>query len=199
MALASFATPADLSGLLGIAAFTGAKLTQAQMWLDAASAEIRAVVGQDITRQTTTAILPGVEDYWLDLPQWPVVSVASVVMNGQAVTDYKLIGNRLYRWWGWQDLFIIYEPRDVTVTYTSGRSVPPADLVTLCASLASVGMAQAASGTLGTTPGIGSEAIDDYKVVFNPSGSANPIAIPDATAARLRAKYGNGGAVAVRA
>lgn len=196
MALPSFATPADLTGLLNIPAYTGSQLVQAQMWLDAASGEIRSVLGQDITLVTNTAVLPGVEDYWLELPQRPVVSVQSVLMDGAAVTDYKLIGFKLYRWWGWQDLFIIYEPRTITVTYTHGYSVTPPDLVNLCASLASVGMAQASSGTLGPTPGVTAEEIDDYKVGLNPE--APPVlTIPPGTVARLRAKYGGGSARAV--
>lgn len=196
MALAPLAVPADLSDLLGVPAYTGTKLAQVTRWLQAASDEIRSVLGQQITRNSTTAILPGVEDYWLELPQLPVVSVQSVTMNNAPVTDYRLIQNKLYRWFGWQDLFIIFEPRTVSVAYTHGYVTVPGDLVTLCCSLASVGMAQAATGTMGHIPGMTSEAIDDYKAGWDPA--APPvITIPPATVARLRAKYAGGGVTAV--
>jgi len=196
MVLAPFAVPSDLSDLLGVSAYTGTKLAQATLWLQAASDEIRSVTGQQITRNSTTAILPGVEDYWLELPQLPVVSVESVAMDNGPVTDYRLIQNKLYRWYGWQDLFIIFEPRTVSVAYTHGYATVPGDLVTLCCSLASVGMAQAATGTMGHVPGMTDEAIDDYKVGWDPA--APPvITIPAATIARLRAKYAGGGVTAV--
>jgi len=117
-------------------------------------------------------------------------------MDNGPVTDYRLIQNKLYRWYGWQDLFIIFEPRTVSVTYMHGYATVPGDLVTLCCSLASVGMAQAASGVLGHIPGMTDEAIDDYKVGWDPA--APPvISIPAATVARLRAKYAGGGVTAV--
>lgn len=197
-ALAPLAVATDLSDLLGLPAYTGIKLAQVERWLDAASDEIRSVLGQQITRNTTTAILPGVEDYWLELPQIPVVSVESAVMSGGFVADFRLIGNKLYRWHGWQDLFFVYEPSTISVTYTHGYATVPGDLVTLCCSLASVGMAQAATGALGHTPGITDEAIDDYKVGFDPT-APGVITIPAATVARLRAKYAGGGVTAVLA
>lgn len=199
MTLASLAVAADLSDLLGLPAYTGAQLDQVNRWLSAASDEIRSVLGgQQIVRNTTTAILPGVEDYWLELPQLPVVSVASVQMSNGPVVDFQLVGNKLYRWYGWQDLFFIYQPTTIAVTYTHGYSTVPGDLVTLCASLASVGLEQAATGTLGHEPGITSEAIDDYKTTVDLSLPMS-ISIPAATIARLRAKYAGAGATAVPA
>lgn len=192
-----FATATDLADFLGVD-FDATTTTQANRMLQAASDEIRSVIGQNITRTSSTAVLPGVEDYWLVLPQTPVVSVESVKMDGKDVTDFVLISGRLYRWWGWQDLFIIYEPRNITVTYTHGYATVPGDLVTLACSLASVAMAQTASGQMGQAPGLTGEGIDDYKQTFDGIGHG-AMEIPKATAARLRAKYGNGQDMAVRA
>lgn len=199
MTAPAFATSDDLAAMLGTT-FTAAEKTQADRLLAAASDEVRAVTGQTITRDTTTAVLPGVEDYWLPLPQSPVVSVQSVVMDGKPVTDFQLIGGKLYRWWGWQDLFIIYEPRTISVTYTHGYASVPGELVTLVCALASAAMQQSKSGQLGPTPGLVGTAIDDFREQYATGSDAVPhvITIPPPTAARLRARYG-GGASGVRA
>lgn len=193
------ATPTELSTLLKVDPYTGTELAQVTDLLDKASAEIRAAIGQYITRVDDETIeLPVYSrELLLDLPELPVVSVSAALIDGTAVADYKPVGSKLYRRYGWlSDAGCGYEPSVVTVTYTHGMTEIPEELNTLCLALAAAGKAQIAdgSGTLGPIPGVVSEAIDDYRVQNAGGEDAVPhvMTLPEATIERLRARYGTG-------
>lgn len=195
------ATPTDLANLLQVDPYTGAELTHVTDLLARASGEIRSAIGQIVTLVEDDTISLPVEELGteLELPELPVVSVSAVAIDDKAVTDYKLIGSKLYRWLGWADraLYWIGQPANVTVTYTHGIATVPEELNTLCCSLAAYAKAQlAATGTLGPMPGVASEAIDDYRRV-NTTGDAaiaHVMELPEGTKKRLRAAYGTGAA-----
>jgi hypothetical protein len=73
-----------------------------------------------------TATLAGTTDSWLSLPQIPVTTVASVTLDGTAVTagavsttsSYKRIGSRLWRGDGWAAY--VDAPSEVVVVNTHG-------------------------------------------------------------------------------
>lgn len=107
------ATPSDLASLLQ----QDLDLSTATLLVECATGVVQGVTGQRLVRATTTPSIPGVWSQWLDLPQWPVISVASVQIDGVAVTDWKLIGVRLFRRAGWQPAG---DPVEVEPTYTHG-------------------------------------------------------------------------------
>lgn len=65
--------------------------------------------------------LLGVPGSWFELPQRPVQSVASLSLDGEALTegeDYKRYGHRLWRSCGWQTKPL--EPPTLETVYTHG-------------------------------------------------------------------------------
>lgn len=147
----------------------------ANVWLNAATAVVQEATGQRIVRVTDDAItLTGTTSSWLRLPQLPVVSVASVQLDGTAVTagaagsgamTYRLRGSRLWRGCGWQTY--CGEPSDVAVVYTHGL-------------LDTDQRIEFARGTvigLARTPydnpsAVSREQIDDYSVAYQVTAAA---------------------------
>lgn len=196
MALEPLATPADLAARLGVTVWTDPLvLAQVEANLADASAEIRAIVGQPITRMTSTVELYADRPCRVDLPAWPVVSIASVVRGGIEVdpTAYHVRFRTLR--------FSVCKGEAVTVTYTHGWEEIPGDLVLwTCVLAASMKSGTEATGALGLTAGVGtkSEAIDDYQVTLSgPESSggdpATGLTLPESIATRLRNAYGGGG------
>lgn len=135
----------------------------ANLLLNLATAKVqRAAGGQRIVAATSTAVIDVDECDWepyLELVQFPVRSVSAVLLNGVAVTDYYLRGQKLWRASGWRGSTTA--PAQVTVTtahgYLSGSQwLELARDATL--SLAKLGY--------GNPGGTTSEAIDDYKVSY---------------------------------
>lgn len=62
--------------------------------LQHASAAVRSYTRLTITRETSTAALRGVWGPYLELPEWPVVSVASVETGGRQVSGWGFDGVR---------------------------------------------------------------------------------------------------------
>lgn len=110
------ATPEDLASFLQRDDLDASTAT---LLVECATGVIQATVGQRIVRATTTPSIPGGFSQWLNLPQWPVVSVATVELAGTAITDWSLIGVRLWRANGWQPS---WTPVMVDVTYTHGHA-----------------------------------------------------------------------------
>lgn len=129
----------------------------------------------------------------LDLPGQPIQSVATVTLDGDTVTDFKLANDRLWRARGWGDGC---EPSVVVVTLTHGLPEVPADIVELVCNLASVGMSAAASETT-VDPRVVMERIDDYSVQFAQGGEAvaSAMELPSGTRRRLRGRFGGTAAV----
>lgn len=195
MAFQDLATVADLQGR---------KIDVTEMswkeFLPAAQAAVRDAAGVPITRETFTVDIPGRCEEWLPLPGQPVVSVSNVLLDGTAVTDWKLVGGQLWRRCGW--LADPYEPCNVTVTVTGGLLEVPADVVDLVCGMVGMAMANATEGGYASRGDVTQSqlSIDDYSEGKSYDSSAQgrtagPLELPDATRDRLRARFGGGVAV----
>lgn len=160
--------------------------------LDSASAAIREAAGCSISYGPSTITLVVDDPCDFDLPAGPVASVASVVVDSVAVVGWRKVGDTLHmprtRWWGDDGL-----PVEVTVTYTHGYPVIPADIVDLACSLAAMAFAVAAAGGYASDSQTGYIELGDFKKGFvHPEGteSPSPVAIPDMVRDALRARFG---------
>lgn len=126
--------------------------------LAAASARIRGFCKQTITLvENDTVTLRIIEPDELVLPQRPVISVSSVVVNGMTVTDWALRGDKLIRRYGWNyfpGAHIWPDPRLATVVYSHGYVDVPDHVPMICMEIANM--------TFSNPQGLRQEAIDDY-------------------------------------
>lgn len=190
MALQDIATVADLTAR-NVAVPAG---VDAGSFLEAAQDAVRDAAGVPITRETFTVTIGGRPDEWLPLPGQPVVSVTGVLIDGAAVTDWKLVDGQLWRADGWQTR--CDEPSNVTATITGGLAAPPKDIVDLVCSLAGLGMSKAASGEYASVGDLVSVSIDDFTEQHGNYGAkdrrAGPLELPPATRDWLAARFGGG-------
>jgi len=198
MALAPLATATDLE-VKGVDISTNPELVT--MMLNAASYVIRDAAGSTISEETSTTKVLAPEGRWLTLPG-PVTEVTEVLMDGVAFTDWKFVGGMLWHPWGWNFGTFTYQrplrfdlcvPVEVTVTYTHGYATVPADIVSLCADLAKLGMEDAARET--PDPGVVSleVTIDDYTERAQYAAAARTLMeLPEATRTWLAQRFGGG-------
>lgn len=174
------ATPEDLAALLqrdDLDSYTATMLIEM-----ATSLVQRAAGGQRIVDLTDTVAVDIVElDQCLALPQYPIRSVASVVLDGTALTDWRLVNQELWRYNGW--LTRCDQPSQALVTYTHGypagsQYLQPARQFVL--SLASVGYGNPGQAS--------SESIDDYKVTY--AEAASRMEVAEFMAAAIANAYG---------
>lgn len=187
-------TPEDLASALQ----SDLDLATATLWIEAATAVVQQAAGnQRIVRVTDDTVnLTGLTSPWLDLPQIPAVSVASVTLDGTALTavsaggsvyGYRLRGDRLWRTNGWQTY--VGEPSEVIPVYTHGYAAGSQDLQLGRGAVISI------SKVAYVNPrGAVSEKIDDYAVAYEKAAVAMQ-AMPNLAAA-LRNKYGRRGGFA---
>ena len=178
MALAPLATSADLpAGVSG----------DVDRALEVASAAIRDAAGVAISRGTATVVTTTTRGNLLPLPG-PIVSVAAVSVDGSPVSDYVIESDGLWRHCGWG-----WTPARVEVTYTSGFDPVPADIVDLCASLATAWLQHQAEGG-GSMAGLASARIDDAAETYTAeaAGQVSPVFIPKVTRDWLSARFGGG-------
>jgi hypothetical protein len=109
--------------------------------------------------------------WYVVLPLGPVISVTSVTVNGVAVTDYTVIGDRLFRRGGF-GVWGVFPPDRLDVTYTYGYTAVP-DRV-------KGAVLEIAKSIYVNPSAAASEQIDDYRIQFGskPAG----IALPDGAA-----------------
>lgn len=159
------ATPQDLASLMQVdyATLTAAEQATMTMLVELATAKVqRAAGGQRIVDATDTAVIdvdPWERDLYLPLPQLPVRSVASVLIDGTAVTDWRLSKQMLWRSVGWSQSWS--EPTEVQVTYAHGYQTGSQWL--------QIGRDHAlalARMPYGNPGGAKSERIDDYQVSY---------------------------------
>jgi hypothetical protein len=151
-----FATATDLNNLLQ----TTVPPATATLLLELSTSVIQSAVGQRIVDITDTAVVD-IDEYtvWLELPQYPIRSVTSVVLDGTTITDWSLRRQRLWRAVGW--MRVISPPSKATVTYVHGHVAGSQYLQlarNMCLSLAVVGF--------GNPGAVSSEKIDDYQVSY---------------------------------
>lgn len=188
MALVPLATVADLSA-------RGIDITNApavDAVLAAASAAVRDGAGCAITRETSTVSLLTSPNRRVALPARPVVSVASVALDGVALvagTHYALRGSSLWSLSGeWRADYEI--PGDLVVTFTHGLAEVPADVIDLVCSLAGAGIAASSDGYT-THAGLQYESIDDYRVGYATGADAvaSVMELPERTKSALRLRF----------
>jgi len=190
MALAPLAMAADLSDR-GVTITDTAAVTA---MLASASAAVRDGAGCAITRETSTVTLTTVPSRRIALPAAPVVSVASVTLDGVLLvsgTDYVVRGSSLWSLSGnWRAEWEI--PGDLVVTFTHGMAEVPADIVDLVCSLAGAGLAATLEG-YASSAGKQYESIDDYRVGYatGDDAVASVMELPERTKRSLRRRFGS--------
>lgn len=197
MALTPLATAAQLATRLGVPAYTGLELAQVTELLSDASDEIRSICGAPINRLTSTVTFYADRAGRIEIPAFPVVSVGSVEVNGQALASsaYRVRSRALY--------LPVCKDDEVTLTFTHGWDPIPGELVKWTCVLAAAARAGVtATDSLGLTAGVGqrSESIDDYQIsVSGPEASggdaATGLTLPPRICDRLRAAYGGSGLI----
>jgi len=190
MTLAALATVADLAAR-GLTV-TAEETTVAETYLSVASTAVREAAGVPISQTTSTVALEGPAAQWLSLPGPPVLSVASVTLDGETVTDWRLISSRLWRACGWSPTC---EPSELEVTQTHGLADVPADIVDLVCRIAATALAdyRADPEGVGLAAGdIRSERIGDYSVTYGSEGLITSMELPDYLRERLAARFGGG-------
>jgi hypothetical protein len=190
VALAALATVADLAarGLTVDVAETAIVET----YLDVASAAVREAAGTPISETTSTVTLEGEPGQWLTLPGLPISAVATVELDGVAVTDWRLRSHRLWRAAGWTGCD---GPSEAEVTQTHGLATVPADIVDLvCRMVAAALVAyRAEDGGQGlAAKNIRAERIGDYSVTYGGDGLITEMELPDYLRERLAARFGGG-------
>jgi hypothetical protein len=138
---------------------------------------------------------------YLRLPGPPIISVTSVVLDGETVDpdSYALVDGRLMRPCGWEVCGPL--PRPAVVTYVHGLAEVPADVVDLVARMAGTAIAlsgEEEDGSGLTISNIASERLGDYAVTYNGDAGATEMELSDRTRDRLRNRFGGAAAGMVR-
>lgn len=181
MALAPLASTTDLPTVWRTHA-------DAEKALGVASAAIRDAAGNAIGEVTGTVTVPApLSGRLLALPG-PVRNVTAVTVDGTAVTDYRNVGNGLWRPCGWA-----CEPVDVAVTATFGLGEVPMDIEDMCVQLAVAWLRHRDEGG-GSTAGLKSVRLDDGAEAYTDeaAGQISPVFIPEVTRNWLRARFSGG-------
>jgi hypothetical protein len=155
------------------------------MLVELATAKVqRGAGGQRILAVTSTAVIdvdPGhYGEVYLELPQHPVRSVASVTLNGVLITDWRLSSQMLWRRAGWTTG---WDPSQVLVENAHGLLADDQAL-----QLARDFTLTLAKAGWGNPTGATSQAIDDYKVTYAEADAR--MQLTDSMAAALRDQYG---------
>jgi hypothetical protein len=166
--------------------------TRYEAFLDAASAAVRAAAGHPISRVTSTIRLMGRRGPWLQLPAGPVTAVATVLLDGVAVTDWALYpDDRLFRdagtWTGTTG-----RPAVVTVTQTHGYAEVDKDIVDLVCGLVAGALEAAAAGGYNPAIDVQSVRVDDASETYKTGADARAgqMELPHTTRAALAARFG---------
>lgn len=192
--LTALATTADLSAR-GIPVTDTDGVTA---FLAAASSAVRGAAGCPISKETSTVTLSTEASRRLELPSRPVHSVASVTLDGEALTvgtDVLLRGSSLWREDPWQRQGAV--PGEVVVTFTHGLETVPEDVVDLVCSLVAGALAAKAAGYEAHT-GVQYESTDDYRVGYltGEDAVASVMELPERTKRALRRRFGSQALVA---
>jgi hypothetical protein len=182
----TLATPEELASVLQ----TDLDLATATLLLEMATGIVQAACGQLLIETDVTGELVDItcQTYWLELANKPVTAVASVELDGTAVTDWSLRKQKLWRAGGW--LLSYSPPSQAEVTYTYGY--PAGSQYLQLARSVTLSLAQAGYGNPGQVKG---EAIDDYKVTFSDALARMELTEPMRTA--LVNAYGSPAVVTV--
>ena len=177
-------TPSELASFLQQDVDTATAMLLIQM----ATGKVQAAAGQLLIEGTATVTLDVDmcdDSEWLALPQMPVRSVASVLIDGVADTAWKFRRQQLWRLNGWNTSGSA--PTQVTPTFTYGypasaQALQLARDYTLA--LAGLGYGNPGAGA------VTSESLDDYKVDYASADARMVVA--DGMREQLRSTYGIG-------
>lgn len=196
------ATPQDLASLVqrDWAGLTAAQQATATLIVEICTAVVQEAAGGQRVLQVVgdTATLTGLTDSWLPLPQIPVTAVASVTLDGVALTagaagsggaTFRRHGNRLWRRDGWQTY--VGEPSEVVVVNTHGYATGAQQLQLARGSVLSLGRP-----LFTNADGVLREQIDDYAVAYERVSAALE-ASPNLKVALRRAYAPRGGLVRI--
>jgi hypothetical protein len=160
-------------------------LATAQLLIQMATGKVQAAAGQLLIQGTATVTIDvDICDFdpWLPLPQMPVRSVASVLIDGVADTSWRLRKQMLWRLNGWSTNGSA--PTQVTPTFTYGYPAGAQKLqLARDFTLALAGLGYGNPGGA-----VSSEALDDYKIDYNTANSL--MVVSDGMRDQLRAAYG---------
>lgn len=174
------ATPEELASVLQ----QDLDAATATLLLELATGIVQAAVGQRLVEATETELVDITDcSYWLELSQKPITSVASVALDGTAVTDWALRNQKLWRAAGWFNS--TSPPSQAEVEYTFGY--PDGSQHLQLARAVTLSLAQAGYGN---PTGVQSEAIDDYRVSY--ADAMARMELTDAMRMALVNKYGTG-------
>lgn len=191
MALDPLATVADLEARGMTVGPSEAAIVA--VYLNVASTAVREAAGTAISRITSTITLPGVDSSWLRLPGLPIASVATVTIDDDAVTDWRLRSGHLWRAAGWTS----YDgPSEVEITYTYGLTEVPADIVDLVCRMTASAVKAFRDQEDGMAPGadriVTSERLGDWAVTYGNDGRITEMELTQHWRERLAARFGGG-------
>lgn len=178
--MVAFATSSDLGARMK-RTFTGAEATWVDGLLADATAYLQREIGQLVHPKETVTFTDWPSAGWVELPQWPVVSVDAVERGGVAVPFEDRPGR-----------VRVASDEKVDVTFTFGYEDCPRDLVALCCSLVSQQLLLVEAGLGLSIGGLSSVALDDFKIAFADGGDGTGLTLPKPTLAGLRQAYGRG-------
>lgn len=191
MALDPLATAADLAarGLTVDASETAI----VAVYLDVASAAVREAAGSPISETTSTITLEGEPGQWLTLPGLPITAVATVELDGVAVTDWRLRSHRLWRAAGWT---ACDGPSEVEVTQTHGLPTAPVDIIDLVCRMVAAALvayrSEEGGAGLAADKVLTSERLGDWAVTYGNDGRITEMDLPQYLRERLAARFGGG-------
>lgn len=196
MPLAALATTSDLTAR-GITFTSPAEDTKVAKFLAEASAAVRDAAGVPISEVTSEVDVLGGTGQWLALPGPPVTEVSTVAVDGSAVSDHRLIQDRLWRRCGWQSTC---DPSVVTVTMTHGFAEVPEDIIGMVCVLVAGALRASRSTSDGSSiapppSDVVALGIDDYRVQFTQDFEGRNLTlfdIPERVKESLRARFGGG-------
>lgn len=180
-----FASASDLGSRMR-RTFTPDEAAWLTTLLGDATAYLRSVIGQQVAPQATATFTDWPSSGWVDLPQWPVVSVDAVVRGGVPVEFEERPGRIRVR-----------GGDAVDVTFTYGLAEVPQVLTSMACALVSQQLLLVEAGIGLSVGGLSSVALDDFKLAFADGGQDTGLTLPKLTEVSLRQQFGRGGLVQV--
>jgi len=180
-------TPQELASFLQLdyASLTPAAQATLLLLVQMATGKVQDAAGQLLLQGTATVTIDVDmcdDDQWLPLPQMPVRSVATVLIDGVADSSWLLRKQQLWRLLGWN--VNPNAPTQVTPTFTYGYPVGAQALQLardMTFSLAGLGYGPGSTG-------VTTESLDDYTVTYAQADTR--MVVSDGMRDRLRNAYG---------
>lgn len=179
----AFATADDLALRLN-RTFTAEEETWVEALLGDASTYLRGIIGQTVFPQTETTFRDWASASRVDLPQFPVIEVESVEIDGEAV-DYTLRPGYI--------VLDDYSDDPVDITYTYGYETAPDELVRLTCVLVSSALLTLEASLGLTAGGLSSAQLDDFKLAWANGGASSGMVLPPIQVAAVKEQFGKGG------